>query len=223
MKYVATQQDREFLQVLNRLGDQANIHRICAALGVTATAVRQRIERLQELGLIERRLVKAKRGRPYHIYATTSAGFQQLGDLYHVLAPLLWQAIQKIENEDDRRNLLAQIRDGLVKRYEHKITAENLPERMQQLSTALKDDGFDMECRIHAVEESDGSNQDLPVLSTSSCLFREIAYADNLICELERSVFAMLVDADICLKQRCVDGNNCCEFQVGSHKISGNG
>lgn len=217
MKYVATQQDRDFLQVLNRLGDEANIHRICAALGVTATAVRQRIERLQDLGLIERRLVKAKRGRPYHIYATTSDGFQQLGDLYHVLAPLLWQAIQKIENEEDRHNLLAQVRDGLVKRYEHKITAENLNERMQQLSTALKDDGFDMECRYDVADDSNSNQQDLPVLSTSSCSFHEIACADKLICELERSVIALLVDADICLKQRCVDGNNCCEFKVESH------
>jgi len=178
--------------------------------------------------LIERRLVKAKRGRPFHIYETTPAGFQQLGDLYHVLAPLLWQSIQKIESEDARRSILKQIRNGLVKRYEHKITAETLSERVQQLSEALKDDGFDMGCQMQTRQvqtrqtqancESDiGYAHELPVLTTSSCSFREIACEDRSICDLERSVFELLIDADICLKQRCVDGNNCCEFEVVGH------
>ena len=51
-----------------RGGEAWGVGELTELLGVTATAVRQRIERLLEMGLIEREKVVAGRGRPTFRY-----------------------------------------------------------------------------------------------------------------------------------------------------------
>jgi predicted ArsR family transcriptional regulator len=89
MKVSVEQGDEQFLQQLHQAGS-GTVQDLCQATGVTATAIRHRISRLQASGLIERQTVRAGRGRPHYTYHVTDAGRQQLGDNYAELALLLW-------------------------------------------------------------------------------------------------------------------------------------
>ena len=60
----------ELLRVEQALG----IADLSTALGVTATAVRQRLDRLMKAGLVERSTIARPRGRPAHAYRLTPAG-----------------------------------------------------------------------------------------------------------------------------------------------------
>ncbi|NOX55177.1 MAG: MarR family transcriptional regulator, partial [Planctomycetes bacterium] len=73
--------DRQLLQQLHRLGS-ATVSQLCAELGVTATAVRQRLLRLQSAELVTREAVRSGRGRPRYVYRLTDAGLRSLGDNY---------------------------------------------------------------------------------------------------------------------------------------------
>ena len=59
--------DGPLLEML-RVEGQIGISDLEAGLGVTATAVRQRLERLMRAGLVERSTVARGRGRPSHAY-----------------------------------------------------------------------------------------------------------------------------------------------------------
>jgi predicted ArsR family transcriptional regulator len=63
MKTLLDSNDREFLERLHRLG-AATVQEMCADLGVTATAVRQRLTRLGGLGLVSREVVRTGRRPP---------------------------------------------------------------------------------------------------------------------------------------------------------------
>lgn len=196
--------DRQFLEQLHRLAS-ATVQEICAELGVTATAVRQRLQRLQSLEFVERELVRSGRGRPHHAYYVTEAGLKRLGDNYEDLALILWRELRQIEEPDIRERIVNRIRDAFVDRYQRTVHGNSLNQRMAELQTALVDRGFDV--------EFDDSGR-LPILRENNCPYLEIASSDPTICELEQAVYERVLGGRITLTQCCLDGHRCCEFEA---------
>src|SRR6476660_744256 len=101
MKTALENADREFLERMRRLGT-VTVTQLCDELGVTATAVRQRLARLQAMNFIARETVRSGRGRPHHCYKLTENGLRQLGDNYAELAVILWRELSRIEDRQIR-------------------------------------------------------------------------------------------------------------------------
>lgn len=195
--------DELFLQQMHRQG-HCSIQDLCAASQVTATAVRQRLNRLLALGLVSRETVRQGRGRPHHAYVVTELGLRQLGDNYSDLALLLWNALSQIEDEGVRRKVLSQLKFAFARRYGAGVSGETLAERMEQLSESLSAHGFRVE-----VDQRNG----LPILRENNCPYHELATIDAGICALEQDVFEQVLGVPLVLAQCCRDGHGCCEFQ----------
>ncbi|MBN72239.1 MULTISPECIES: helix-turn-helix transcriptional regulator [Gimesia] len=204
MRVSIDENDRSFLLGLNRL-KSATIQEICDQEGVTATAVRQRLVRLQGLDLIARTQVKEGRGRPHYTYSVTSLGMRLLGDNYAELANILWDELKGIENEELRCRLASRIQTALVQQYGKHVDAPSLHGRMEQLKQALEERGF--------VVELDHTGP-LPILREHNCPYHDIASADASICELEQRVFERVLGTKMHLSECCLDGHHCCEFEA---------
>jgi predicted ArsR family transcriptional regulator len=199
--------DQRFLEQLHRLGD-ASVQQLCEWAGVTATAVRQRLGRLEALGLVSRETIHQGRGRPHHTYSVTEAGLRRLGDNYGELALLLWDEMTRIEEDEVRQRVFSRLRQALVERYGRVVSGESIPERLSQLRDALIERGFDVEL------ESGSAGRRLPILRENNCPYHDLASRDSLICDLEQSVFSEVLGARVQLTGCCRDGHSCCEFQV---------
>jgi predicted ArsR family transcriptional regulator len=195
--------DLEFLSTLRRLGPRT-VQGLGEALGVTATAIRQKLTRLQACGHIERRLVREGRGRPHHEYLVTDKAMRELGDNYGDLATILWREVQRISDPTVRAFVTDRVRDSLVARLGH-IEGESLKERLGQLERNLRSRGYDVEV------DSDSAD---PVLRENNCPYHELADQDRGICELEQEVFEKVLGAGVTLSRCCLDGHSCCEFSV---------
>lgn len=205
MKNVLEQQDSQFLNELHRLGP-VTVQQIGMAIGVTATAVRQRLARLQGLGLLSRELVRMGRGRPHFVYKVTEKGLRQLGDNYGDLALILWREIHKITDPQVRQAVSNRVRDALVARFGHVVGA-TVGERLEKLRDSLLSRGYD-------VEIQPGAMAVLPILRENNCPYQELADEDRGICELEQEVFQRVLGTDVKLSHCCLDGHHCCEFEV---------
>ncbi len=205
MKTLLDEKESNFLRRLHRL-DGGTIQDICEMMGVTATAVRQRLVKLQAAGMIDREAVSEGRGRPYFIYRVSEDGKQQLSDNYADLAMILWNEVIAVEEPAVRNRLLSRIEDALVQRYQTKVDGSVLADRVTQLKSALGDRGFDVETDL---------DSELPILRENSCPYHELAQSDSRICDLEHKVFERVLGTPVSLIQRCIDGHNCCEFQAG--------
>ncbi len=203
MRTVLDTNDRQFLGQLHRL-ETATVQTLCKDQGVTATAVRQRLTRLQALDLIERDVVRNGRGRPSHAYRLTQAGRKELGDNYSDLALTLWQELRHIKDEGIREQVFGRVRDSFVVQYQHVVQGETITDRMQQLQGAMAERGFAVEV------DTSGS---LPILRETSCPYGELAESDSWICELEEDVMRTLLGSEVQLVRCCRDGDACCEFQ----------
>lgn len=199
--------DREFLSRLHRL-EKPTVQTLCDAVGVTATAVRHRLTRLEDARLIERvRLETTGRGRPAYGYRLTERGRGSLGDNSAMLAQALWQEVSKIEDESVRETLLERLRTSLAEQYGGEVSGETPAERLTALSKRLRELGLDVD-----VQTSDDGL--LPVLQEHCCPYSDVAGGDHSICELEEQVFSAMVGAPVRLKSRCGDGSGCCEFEL---------
>jgi predicted ArsR family transcriptional regulator len=204
MKVVVEPSDRQFLERLHELGG-GTVQEICVDLGVTATAVRHRLVRLQGLRMVARELVRAGRGRPHHVYRVTQTGLCELGDNYAQLAQILWREMRNIEEPSVRERLASRVEDALVEQFGKVAERAPLTDRMSQLTSALRDRGFQVEMDRSGL---------LPILRENSCPYFELASEDSTICELEQAVFRRVLGADVKLTQCCLDGHHCCEFQA---------
>jgi predicted ArsR family transcriptional regulator len=203
MKTVIEQSDGQFLNELHRIGPKT-VQDICAAIGVTATAIRQRLWRLQSNGFVARELVRSGRGRPHYLYRVSDKGLRQLGDNYGDLALILWREIRNIPDPEVRRSITARIRDALVSRL-GRFGEGALHDRMNRLGDSLLSRGYDVEI---------GADGALPILRENSCPYQELAEEDRDICGLEREVFQQALGTEVRLTHCCLDGHHCCEFEA---------
>lgn len=207
MKSSLEHDDEQFLQSLQRLGEMT-VPALCAASGVTATAVRQRLNRLQSMGFVDRQTIRAGRGRPYHTYRITSQGRSSLCDNYTELARLLWSELNSIDEPDVRHRVTGRIRDAMVRQYGANVNGPELASRFAQLGTALSSRGFSVEVDSREVT----SHEILPILRENHCPYHDLAQQDPGICELEQQVFEQVLGVPLTLASCCRDGHHCCEF-----------
>jgi predicted ArsR family transcriptional regulator len=183
-----------------------SVQDLCDILGVTATAVRQRLMRLHSLGLISKVIVPSVgRGRPQHAYSLTDAGQRELGDNYGELAVILWNVLRTVTDQPLREQIFRQMREQMARSYGKDVTGDTVVRRLEQLRKSLAERGFSVD-----VSQQDG----LPVLQEHHCPYHDLAAEDATICQLEQQVFEQILGVPLELVQACRDGHSCCEFRV---------
>lgn len=202
--------DRELLEFLQQSGG-ADIAALCDFLGVTRTAVRLRMARLEAAGYVvseteDPAVAGHSRGRPRLLFRVTAEGIHALGQNYRDLAVVLWQVLTDISDVGLRTELLHRVRDGLVQQFRHRISDRgSLESRVNQLAKEMNSRGF------HVQSEQSG---ELRILRETSCPFPLLAEVDETICEVEREVLEQVLGVEVASLSRCREGQGCCEFQV---------
>lgn len=205
------------------------IHEMADSLGVTATAIRQRLTRLMAQGLVSRRTERSGkgavgRGRPNHVYELTPEGQRSAGSNFSDLAMVLWEELRAIPDPAIRRGLLARVSHKMAHRYgetgdpvpgERSVggrragvgeerRSERLAERMEKLSE---------EYRRRAIPFAVEKQGEIPVLNAFACPYPDLAEHDHSICAMERMLFSEIVGEPLKLSKCRVSGDHCCSFE----------
>lgn len=199
--------DRSILEFLRRSGS-ATISELVELAGVTATAIRQRVNRLMEQGLVIRQAESRGRGRPTHRYSLSPAGERAGGDNYEDLAGVLWTEIRAVKDPDIRHGLLKRIVVRLADVYRNRVQGTDLHERMQSLVGLMQE--RDVPFEVSADESQ------LPVLTALACPYPDLAEQDRGICSLEKMLFSEILGENVRLSSCRLDGENCCTFETGA-------
>lgn len=192
-----------------RLRDAQRIGELAEALGVTATAVRQRLDRLMRAGLVERSPVSGPRGRPAHAYRLTEAGRKLGGDNFRDLALVLWREIRGIRDASIRSGLMGRIGSSLAETYRPRVSGAGPAQRLESVAAMLRE--RDICCSVE-LAEGDGR---LPVLTSHACPYPDLAEQDRGICAAERLMLQDLVGTDVRLAECRLDGGSVCRFVAG--------
>jgi DeoR family transcriptional regulator, suf operon transcriptional repressor len=179
------------------------ISSLVAEMGVTATAVRQRLARLMEDGLIERHTERKTRGRPNHKYSLTEKGEQSAGTNFGDMAVVLWEEVKSVEDPNVRRGLLKRIADRLVDKYRGQVGGESLDSRMTAVAELMGK--REIPFRVDTSGE-------LPVLTALACPYPELAKLDRSVCTMEKMMLSEILGESVRLSECRLDGASCCTF-----------
>jgi predicted ArsR family transcriptional regulator len=194
--------DQAMLDFMRREG-AVTISALVAEMEVTATAVRQRLQRLMSEGLVERRTERKNRGRPNHRYHLTEKGERSAGTNFADMAIVLWEEIKSVEDPTIRRGLLKRIADRFVAKYRDRVSGDTLDERMVALAGVMR------EREIPFAVNQSGS---LPVLSALACPYPELARMDRGVCTMEKMMLSEILGNNVRLSECRLDGAPCCTF-----------
>jgi DeoR family transcriptional regulator, suf operon transcriptional repressor len=194
--------DRQMLDFIRSQG-AATISALVAEMGVTATAIRQRLQRLTDDGLVERQAARIGRGRPNHRYSLTEKGEQSAGNNFADMASVLWDELKSVEDPTIRRGLLKRIADRFVERYRDDVSGNTLSERMTALAGIMGE---------RQIPFTVDASHALPVLSALACPYPELAKADRGVCTMEKLMLSEILGENMRLSQCRLDGANCCTF-----------
>jgi predicted ArsR family transcriptional regulator len=194
--------DKTMLDYMRRHG-AVTISALVDEMGVTATAVRQRLQRLMSVGLIERQTERKSRGRPNHRYSLTEKGDRAAGTNFADMAIVLWEEVKSVEDPAIRRGLLKRIADRLVERYRGDVSGGTLGERMTSLSRLMGEREIPFEVN---------TSNELPVLTALACPYPELAKVDRGVCTMEKLMLSEILGENVRLSECRLDGANCCTF-----------
>ncbi|QEG40092.1 helix-turn-helix transcriptional regulator [Roseimaritima ulvae] len=210
--------DRELIDAL-RSGERLGVSELTSVLGVTATAVRQRLERLLDDGLIVRHKVVAGRGRPTFDYSLTVLGHRQAGANQADLVDAMWQEILSLEDAETRTRLLAGIAKRLGQAFGRQLSSSeadgSLERRMRELSKLMAGK------RIPSDVTTDGLAS-LPVLGITACPYPGLLDESDQrsMCHLEEEMLSEALGHEIELTSCRLDGDQCCQFAPKESKSS---
>jgi DeoR family transcriptional regulator, suf operon transcriptional repressor len=174
-------------------------------MGVTRTAVRQRLARLMNGGLVAREPFPHQRGRPSHRYSLTDKGRREAGHNFSDLAVALWQEVRAVKDNEVRNGLLQRVAKSVAGLYAERVTASAPAERLEQVAALMSE---------RSVPFTVEGTAQLPVLTAWACPYPTLAEQDRGICAMENMVFTELVGEKVKLSECRLDGGTCCRFQT---------
>ncbi len=204
MKTEIVASDVTILDLL-RKREQMTVAELSEAMGVTATATRQRLTRLMAQEFVGRKSQSEGRGRPVHRYYLTESGRRKTGENFAELAVALWQEVSEVDDPTIHRGLLQRLSHRMAEVFGRQIRGGTTRQRMDSLVE------FYASRRIPlSVDEQSGS----PVIKAHACPYPGLAERDRSLCAMEKMMFAEILERDIRLSECRLDGEACCAFEV---------
>jgi predicted ArsR family transcriptional regulator len=184
-----------------------NIQEFTERLEVTATAVRQRLDRLEEVQLVERRKDSVGRGRPQFRYHLTTLGMRYSAASYADLATALWAEVIDLPNPSLRTRIMRRV----ARRMGEVLVVDSL--RGADLSQRMIAVAQEMSRRKVPTEvQADGT---IPVLHVLACPFPQLTEDSSRreVCEMEQEMLSEALGQSVKLSCCRLDGHEHCQFR----------
>jgi len=201
---------QQILQILKENGE-STVDSIVSALRdlrgdkITAVTVRHHLNELQKNELITtpRLRHRSTPGRPQHVYELTEQALEHFPDNYQRLAAGLLTQIRQHLPEDGVNVIIEGLATDMA--TEAHITAETMPERLDQVIAYLNDNGY------NATWEP---NDDGYVLYTHNCPYHQLAHKTDTLCNMDMRLISSMLGVVPRMTSRVADGDATCAYQI---------
>jgi len=194
----------EILRLIQRHGPQ-EIKALEAMLGVSANAVREQLQQLQQTGLVAAAKLRRGAGRPAHVYSLTEKAQLLFGQGYDLLLKLLLDEIILRDGAEHAQTLLNAVGARLADDVTHGARVNDLRAQVQRVIEALDQRGVPI--ALHEAEEG-------VALREWTCPYLSLAREHPGICEMEQQMLERALHAQVTIAERMIDGHAGCRFVV---------
>lgn len=189
----------------------ATVADLIAAMGVTRTAVTEQLNELVAAGFVERTTERLPgRGRPRHLYATTTAALLLLfASNQRLVVPAIWQAVAEEGGPELLSKVVGRVTRSMAQRYCERVTAATPEDRLRQVNDLLLEEGH----LVEVFEDAEGR----VTLRKRSCPFISMFESTRTVCGVDRDLISTLIGAPVEKTMCRHDGSPCCAFAIASN------
>ena len=187
---------------------------LAEAIGVSTGSIRRHMDIMVSEGLLETELVRQQRGRPVTRYSLSMAGEEETsGSSYSRLLDRIYPALASLDADEvsgrdgvEIVNLLFdRVSESVARLHAPRVTAEEIGERVQQVTTALQAEGI-----LDVIEQRD----EMIVLRNTACPVRSCAEGTHAMCDADRNTIELLIGMPVLQSSTVASGGEVCEYVV---------
>jgi predicted ArsR family transcriptional regulator len=206
MKQEQESPTRKVILTMLKTQGELSVGEMAKQLGITEMAVRRHLNTLERDGFVDTRLVRQAMGRPSNLYFLTDRADGLFPKKYQHLAMDLLEELMEEDGQGKINYLFERREDKLFHKYQTRMQAKNLQERVAELATIQNDNGYMVEWGQPREGEF--------VLSEHNCPITQVANQYKQACDCELSLFERLLDADIERTDCLAKGGSKCVYVI---------
>ena len=199
---------REILHLIKRKGT-ADAKAIAECCGLTTTAVRRHLLKLQGEGLIDFKVDHRPTGRPTALYRLTELGDAGFPRDYEGLAREVLSSLRDLDGKAKVRQVFRKRRGEMTARYLRRVKDKNLEKRARETAAILTEGGY--------MADVTPGTRGCFLLTERNCAIPQIAKCFPAVCEEELYFIRELVGADVTRVSHMLAGACHCSYLI-QHK-----
>jgi predicted ArsR family transcriptional regulator len=187
------------LELLLKSEQPLSVQLLATSLGISRNAAHQQVIALEREGLIERDAAIRTKGRPSQGYRLSDAGSARFPRQYALLARQLLEELSRYLGPAELRQAMERIGTSLA----DSLRADIGPESPERIAALMRDLGYESA----TVEGLDGTE-----IEAHNCVFHDLAFADQTICEVDLSLLRSLSGKEVEHRRCMARGERSCRF-----------
>lgn len=184
----------------------ANLEEIAKTLGISKMAALKHIRHLEEIGLVERKAVKTKIGRPYYLFFYTDNAKSDFHSSDSAILNALLNYLRNNGHEDILDDFIKNRYEDYRRRYEAELGSLDPDERIKKLAVIREREYYMPE--LHKL--SGGSYEFLE----RNCPIFKIAKDHPVACSLEQKLFSGILEMEVDATHRQSESGGICRFLI---------
>jgi DeoR family transcriptional regulator, suf operon transcriptional repressor len=193
------------LRALLENRDGLTADEIAARLSVTRSAVHQHIVGLERDGLVTRKALARRKGRPSHVYSITEDGIHEFPKRYDWFSALLLGVLSERLGEDDLRNTLDALGKKIGGELKLQLAGSDSDVSAADLASAMSDLGY----VARAVRNLDGGEE----IQAFNCVYHHLAAEHPEVCDFDLALIEAATGKRPEHAECMVRGGGSCRFK----------
>jgi predicted ArsR family transcriptional regulator len=198
---------QQLLTLLLQNKEGFTVEGLSKRLGITDNAVRQHLTALERDGIVAKGAMQSTGGRPEQLFGLTTAGHELFPRRYSWFAELLISSLREEQGTEALRERLEGMGKAVGRQVATRVAgAKDKADRVRVLSEIMRELGYQS-------ESVDTSNEELPAIEATNCVFHSLAQRYPEVCHFDLAMMSEVIGSDVIHDECMVRGGNVCRFK----------
>ncbi|MGE3682808.1 MAG: helix-turn-helix transcriptional regulator [Bdellovibrionales bacterium] len=198
---------RRILEYLLDHPDGATLDELVGFLGITKTAVKEHVKRIQDMGYLDFTDAKGAVGRPRRRYLLSSEGVEAFPKRYSWLSNVILAQLAKEMPPDKVAKFMRDLADTVAQSVEHRFVNASPVERLKKITQLLNELGYRA-----FLKESDPYKE--AVIEAVNCVYHSVAKENPSLCGFDIRLLENASGMDVKLETCIARGGSVCRFCI---------
>lgn len=201
------EKQKKILQFLVKEKEGMTIDQFSKLLDISKSAIHQHIMALERDGYVRKFASMQTKGRPSTTFVLTEEGIHLFPKHYSLFAEMLISMIKNKLGSETLIEYLQELGISLSETKKDRLKNKSLDKKIEMTVVIMQELGYDAETTKAEADEN-------LMIDAYNCIFHDLAYNNNEICELDLSLLSSLLDSKIEHVCCMANGDKQCRFKV---------